>query len=169
MIQIYTGDGKGKTTASLGLALRAVGHGFKVLMIQFMKGKINYGELLAVKKIKGLRIEQYGRPDFVNPENPDPIDIKFAKDAFDRARQAVKDHEFDIIILDEINVAVSYGLIEATQIIALMKTLPEKTELILTGREMPEVFRQYADLISEVREIKHYFKKGVKARKGFEY
>ncbi len=138
-------------------------------MIQFMKGKIDYGELLAAKRIKGLRIEQYGRPDFVNPANPDPVDVKMARKALKRARQAITGRKFDIIILDEINVAVSYGLIAAAEVIELMQALPDKTELILTGRDMPEVFIEYADLISEVREIKHYFQKGVGTRKGFEY
>lgn len=169
MIQIYTGTGKGKTTASLGLALRAVGHGLTVLVIQFMKGKINYGELVAARKLKGLLIEQHGRPDFVNPENPDPIDVAMAENALNRARQAVQDHEFDVVILDEINVAVSYGLIKESDVIDLMEKLPEETELILTGRDMPESFAERADLVSEVREIKHYFQKGIKARKGFDY
>jgi cob(I)alamin adenosyltransferase len=169
VIQIYTGDGKGKTTAALGLALRAVGHGKKIIMIQFMKGKINYGELNAAKKIPGFTIEQYGRPDFVNPENPEEIDIRLAQEAFKRAQAVVKRGRYDVVILDEINVAVSFGLIREEDVIRLMKGTPKKTELVLTGRYMPEKFERYADLISEVREVKHYFKKGITARKGVEY
>jgi len=169
MIQIYTGNGKGKTTAALGLGLRAVGHGLKVIMIQFMKGEINYGELEAVKHLPGFKIEQYGRPDFVNPENPDKEDIRLAEQALKRAAKVIKNKEFDIVILDEINVAVSFGLIKAEKVIELIKNTSKKTELILTGRYMPEEFIKYADLISEVREVKHHFQAGVSARKGIEY
>jgi len=169
MIQIYTGNGKGKTTAALGLGLRAVGHGLKVIMIQFMKGEINYGELEAVKHLPDFKIEQYGRPDFVNPENPDKEDIRLAKQALKRAVKVIKNKEFDIVILDEINVAVSFGLIKAEKVIELIKNTSKKTELILTGRYMPEEFIKYADLISEVREVKHHFQAGVPARKGIEY
>jgi cob(I)alamin adenosyltransferase len=169
MIQIYTGNGKGKTTAALGLALRAVGHGLKVIMIQFMKGKINYGELEAARHLPGLVIEQYGRPDFVNPENPSKEDIQFAKDAMVRAREVIRKKKFDMIILDEVNVAVAYGLIPVQRVIELLKKTPQRKELILTGRYMPDEFIQYADLISEVNEIKHHFQKGISARKGIEY
>jgi len=169
MIQIYTGNGKGKTTAALGLALRAVGHGLKVIMIQFMKGKINYGELEAAKHLPGLVIEQYGRPDFVNPENTSDEDIQLAKDAMARAREVIRKKQFDMIILDEVNVAVAYGLIPVQRVIELLKRTPKRKELILTGRYMPDEFIQYADLISEVKEIKHHFQKGTSARKGIEY
>lgn len=169
MIQIYTGHGKGKTTAALGLALRAVGHGLKVIMIQFMKGKINYGELEAAKLLPDLIIEQYGRPDFVNPENPTKEDLNFARQALVRAKEVVREKKFDIIILDEINVAVTYGLIPVQKVIELIKKTPKKIELILTGRYMPDEFVQYADLISEIKEVKHHFQKGTSARKGIEY
>ena len=169
MIQIYTGNGKGKTTAALGLALRAVGHGFKVIMIQFMKGKINYGELESAKLLPNFTIEQYGRPDFVNPENPDKIDIDLAKQALKRAKEIIKSQKYDMVILDEINIAISFGLIEVDEVIDIIKQTPQKTELILTGRNAPAELEKYADLISEVREIKHHFQKGVSARKGIEY
>ncbi|MCK4357433.1 MAG: cob(I)yrinic acid a,c-diamide adenosyltransferase [Candidatus Cloacimonetes bacterium] len=169
MIQIYTGNGKGKTTAALGLALRAVGHGFKVIMIQFMKGKINYGELESAKLLPNFTIEQYGRPDFVNPENPDKIDIDLAKQALKRSKEVIKSQKFDMVILDEINVAISFGLINVDEVIDIIKQTPSKTELILTGRNAHPELEKYADLISEVREIKHHFQKGVSARKGIEY
>lgn len=169
MIQIYTGSGKGKTTAALGLALRAVGHGMNVIMIQFMKGKINYGELEAAKSLPGLTIEQYGRPDFVNPENPTDEDKEFARDALARARDVIKKKKFDIIILDEINVAVAFGLVSVSEVIDILKNVPRHKELILTGRYMPEEFAEYADLISEIKEVKHHFQKGTSARKGIEY
>ncbi|MBC8313165.1 MAG: cob(I)yrinic acid a,c-diamide adenosyltransferase [Candidatus Cloacimonetes bacterium] len=169
MIQIYTGNGKGKTTAALGLAFRAAGHGKKVIMIQFMKGKINYGELESAKLLPNFTIEQYGRPDFVNPEKPEKIDIKLAQKGFQRAKEIVKSEKYDMIILDEINVAISFKLIEIDEVIDLIKQTPKKTELILTGRYMSEKLKKYADLISEIREIKHHFQKGIKARKGIEY
>lgn len=169
MIQIYTGNGKGKTTAALGLALRAVGHGLKVIMIQFMKGKINYGELEAAKHLPNLVIEQYGRPDFVNPENPSKEDIRLARQAFTRAKEVMRKKGFDIIILDEINVAVAFGLIGVQEVIDLMKNKHRKKELVFTGRYMPEEFAEYADLISDIKEVKHHFNDGASARKGIEY
>jgi cob(I)alamin adenosyltransferase len=169
MIHIYTGSGKGKTTAALGLAMRAVGHGLKVMMIQFMKGKINYGELEAAKKLPDFTIEQYGRPDFVNPENPDEEDVRLAKKALARADEVIVSREYDVVILDEINVAVNFGLVGVEEVITLVKKIPEQMELILTGRYMPEELVQFADLITECRELKHYFNKGVQARKGFDY
>ena len=169
MVQIYTGNGKGKTTAALGLAMRAVGHGLKVIMIQFMKGQINYGELEAAQKLPGFSIEQYGRPDFVNPENPDKEDIDFAQKALMRGRDVIAKGEHDIVILDEIIVAQSFGLITCDDIIDLIKMTPEKIELVLTGRYMCDELTEYADLISEIREIKHHFQAGTSARKGIEY
>ncbi len=169
MIQIYTGNGKGKTTAALGLALRAVGHGLKVMMIQFMKGKINYGELESAKHLPHFKIEQYGRPDFVNPENPDKEDIQLAIEALKRAQEVINSKEYDMVILDEINVAVSFGLIQVHDVIELLKSAPKEMELILTGRYMPEEFIHYADLISEIRDVKHHFQTGTPARKGIEY
>ncbi len=169
MIQIYTGHGKGKTTAALGLALRAVGHGLKVMMIQFMKGKINYGELTSAQQLPNFTIEQYGRPDFVNPENPDKEDIRLAQQALKRAQEVVCSRKYDMVILDEINVAASFGLIQSSDVVELMKKKPEAVELILTGRYMPEEFIECADLISEIREVKHHFQTGTPARKGIEY
>ena len=169
MIHVYTGNGKGKTTAALGQAMRAAGHGLKVIMIQFMKGDVKYGELEAAKKLPNFTIEQYGRPDFVNPENPDAEDIRLAEKALARANDVISSQEFDIVILDEINVAVNYGLIESSKVISLFERKPENLVLILTGRYMPTEFANHADLITECREVKHYFNKGVSARKGLEY
>ncbi len=169
MIQIYTGDGKGKTTAALGLALRAIGHGKKVIMIQFMKGKINYGELKSAKLLKNFKIEQYGRPDFVDKDRPAKIDIELARKGFERAKEIIKGKKYDIVILDELNVAVDYGLIPVKEVVELFKKIPKKMEIVITGRYMPDEFKEYADLISEVLEVKHYFQKGMEARKGIEY
>jgi cob(I)alamin adenosyltransferase len=169
MVQIYTGNGKGKTTAALGLALRAIGHGHKVIMIQFMKGQINYGELEAINLLPNFAIEQYGRPEFVNPENPEEEDVRLAQEGLERARAVIESGEYNMVILDEINVAVSYGLLKASDVINLIKQTPKEIEIVLTGRHMPEEFTEYADLISEIREVKHHFHKGVPSREGIEY
>ncbi len=169
MIQVYTGNGKGKNTTALGLAFRAMGHGKKVIMIQFMKGKINYGELKMAKKIKNFKIEQFGRPDFVDRDNPSKIDRELAHMGLERAKEVIKKKQYDIVILDELNVAVDYGLISVEAVLELFRRIPRKMELIITGRYMPEAFRPYADLISEIVEVKHYYCKGIKARRGIEY
>jgi len=169
MIQIYTGNGKGKTTAALGLAMRAVGHGLTVIMIQFMKGQVKYGELEAAKSLPNFTIEQYGRPNLVDPDNPDKEDIRLAQEAWKRAKEVITSGEYDMIILDEINVAVAFGLIASKEVIELLRRVPKGIELILTGRYMPETFAQYADLISDIREVKHHFQKGASARRGIEY
>ena len=167
-VQLYTGDGKGKTTASLGAAIRAAGHGKRVLMIQFMKGRL-YGELAASKEIDGFTIEQYGRDEFVDPKNPDPVDLELAEKGWARALEAAGDEALDLLILDEINVAVSFGLIALEDVIRFVEKRPVHLELILTGRYAPDELVELADTVTEMREIKHHYQKGVKARKGVEY
>lgn len=169
MVHVYTGNGKGKTTASLGLGMRAAGHGFRVLMIQFMKGDIKYGELEAAKHLPNFRILQYGRPDFVDKNNPAQIDIDLAVKGLERARKAVQDGESDLLILDEINVAVEWKLVSASDVIDIVKSRPENMEIVLTGRYAPAEFIEIADTVTEMTEIKHPFRNGVLARKGVEY
>jgi len=167
-VQLYTGDGKGKTTASLGAAMRAAGHGKRVLMIQFMKGR-RYGELAASKRIEGFTIEQYGRDEFVDPKDPDPVDLEFAARGWARALEAAGDEKLDLLILDEINVAVSFGLVALEDVIRFVVKKPERLELILTGRYAPDELIEISDTVTEMLEIKHHYKQGVKARKGVEY
>jgi len=169
LIQVYTGNGKGKTTAALGLSLRAVGHGMKVLIIQFMKGNIRYGELESAKKLSPyLTIRQMGRETFVSKTDPDPEDIKLAREAFSFAKKVIKEKEYDMVILDEINVAIDYGLIPLPDLLHLLDTKPESIELILTGRNAKPEIMERADLVTEMVEHKHYYQKGIPAREGIE-
>ncbi len=168
-IQVYTGNGKGKTTAALGLALRAVGHGFKVLIIQFMKGNMVYGELESAKKLSPhLTIKPMGRETFVSRTDPDPVDIRLAQEGLSLAKQAIEEKKYDMVILDEINVAVDYGLISPSDVLQLIRLKPKTVELILTGRNAHSEIMGKADLVTEMVERKHYYHKRVKSRKGIE-
>lgn len=168
-IQVYTGNGKGKTTASLGLALRAAGHKYKVIMIQFMKGKIDYGELKAQAMLKPyLTIIQAGGPDFVNKNNPSKEEIRMAHDGLRTAREVLSKGEYDVVILDELNVAIDFKLIAIDEALELIALKPDNVELIITGRYAPQAIIDKADLVTEMREIKHYYNEGVRARDGIE-
>ncbi|MBI5575685.1 MAG: cob(I)yrinic acid a,c-diamide adenosyltransferase [Deltaproteobacteria bacterium] len=168
-IQVYTGKGKGKTTAALGLAVRASGHGLRTVIIQFMKGWIDYGELKGVRMLDPyVEIHQAGRDTFVNRNNPDPEDIRLAMEGWDLAKRLIRDGKWDIVVLDEINCAMDFGLIPVEEVLAAMKGKPEGMELILTGRGAPEAVIEAADLVTEMREVKHYYDKGVDARVGVE-
>ncbi len=167
-IQLYTGNGKGKTTAALGAALRAVGHGKRAVMVQFMKGRI-YGELEAAKALEGFVIEQYGRDEFVDQKRPDPIDVELAERGWRRALELAQDESLDMLILDEINVAVAFGLVALDDVLDLMRHKPRRLELILTGRYAPAEMIDLADTVTEMQEIKHHYARGVQARKGVEY
>jgi cob(I)alamin adenosyltransferase len=169
LIQVYTGTGKGKTTAALGLALRAVGKGLKVYMIQFMKGDIEYGEITTAKSMANFEIIQIGRPDFVDKANPAEIDIELANKALDHAREIIGCNKYDIVILDEINIAMDWKLIEVGKVIELIKSKPEHIELVLTGRYAPQEIIDIADLVTEMQEIKHPYNDGVEARDGIEH
>jgi len=167
-IHVYTGSGKGKTTAALGLGLRALGAGLKVHMIQFMKGR-RYSELDALDNLSNFTFSQYGRDEFVNKENPEQIDIDLAQKGFNEAIKLVKSGKYDMIILDEINVVIDYNLIELKKLIKLIEEKPEKLELVLTGRYAHPEIQKLADYISEILEINHPYQQGVKARKGVDF
>ena len=168
LIQVYTGNGKGKTTAALGLALRAVGHGMKVLMVQFMKGN-QYGELESAKRLSPyLTLKQVGRETFISKPNPDPKDLQLAQKGFSIAKKAIQNKEYDIVILDEINLAIDYGLIPLNDVLQLVDSRPETVELVLTGRYVNAEILKRADLVTEMVDRKHYYEKGTPARKGIE-
>ena len=168
LIQVYTGSGKGKTTAAVGQAIRACGHGLKVMMIQFMKGR-EYGEVKLAGEIKNFTIEQYGLDTFVEKNNPSEKDRELARRGMERAGQVISSGDYDMVILDEINVAIDHGLVRPDDVYDLLKGKPEEVELILTGRYAPFELIRIADLVSEVKEVKHHYTKGVPARKGIEY
>jgi cob(I)alamin adenosyltransferase len=168
MTHVYTGNGKGKTTAALGLALRSAGQGRKVFIVQFMKGKTNYGELRSARKL-GIVIKQFGRPDFVDKKNPDPLDFRGAQQALAFASQVMKAKRCDLLVLDELNVALDFKLVGLKQAMALIAEKPAAMELVITGRYAPPQIIRRADLVTEMKEVKHYFAQGVVARKGIEY
>lgn len=167
-IHIYTGNGKGKTTAAIGLGVRATGEGLKVYMIQFMKGR-RYSEIDALDHIQNFTVVQFGRDEFVLKENPEQIDIDLARKGFEQAKIIINKGEHDVVILDEINVAVDYNLIPLNDVLQLLEEKPKKVELILTGRyAAPEVVKQ-ADIVSEILEIKHPYQNGIESRKGIDW
>jgi len=168
-IQVYTGSGKGKTTAALGLALRAAGHGLKTYIGQFLKGQ-DYGELGSLEKLSGfIKIEQFGRKGFVHvTKDPDEEDFARAKKGLEKCRQAMLSGDFDIVVLDEINVALYFNLLEEKEILALLDQKPEAVEVVLTGRYAPQSIIDRADLVTEMKDIKHYYEDGVQARDGIE-
>jgi len=166
-IQIYTGDGKGKTTAALGLALRAAGHGLRTYIAQFMKGQ-SYGELKSIELIPEIEIEQFGKDTFIHVGQATPQDKQMAKQALEKATRKMLSREFDIIILDEINMAIHFKLLTISEVLHFISTKPENIELILTGRKAPRALIKRADLITEMREIKHYYTQDVIARDGIE-
>jgi len=167
MIQVYTGNGKGKTTAALGLALRALGAGKKVYIGQFLK-KGDYSELQALKKFKHVTIEQFGSGAFVEKKKSE-ADVRCAGAGCARVREAVSCGKYDIVILDEVNIASALGLVSPAEIKRIITLTPASVELVLTGRSAPEEIIQAADLVSDIRDTKHYFKKGLKARRGIEF
>jgi cob(I)alamin adenosyltransferase len=169
LVHVYTGNGKGKTTAALGLALRACGHDLKIHIIQFMKGNIDYGELKSIAKIDGITLVQGGREDFVNPDDPDPIDLKLARDAFELAKKIVNGGEYDMVILDELNITTAWKLIPLPEVIELIRCKPDDVELVLTGRYAPDELLALADYVTEMREVKHPYEKGIDACDGIEH
>jgi len=167
LIQVYTGNGKGKTTACLGLALRAQGAGLKVFIGQFIK-KGHYSELSALKKLANIKVEQFGRGGFII-KKPVLKDLEFAENGLSKIRDIIAKEAYDLVILDEINMAIRLKLLKLEKVLEVIKRAPKNMELILTGRYAPSRLLGAADLVSEIKEKKHYYKKGKKARKGIEF
>jgi cob(I)alamin adenosyltransferase len=167
-IHVYTGPGKGKTTAALGLGLRAAGARFKVHMIQFMKGR-RYSELNSVEKLSNFTISQHGRDEFVNKDKPEQIDIDLAQEGFTHAKKLIESGKYDMIILDEINVAVDFNLIDIHELMKVIESKPENLELVLTGRYANPEVQRIANYVTEMLEIKHPYQQGVEARKGVDF
>lgn len=169
IVLVITGNGKGKTTAAMGQALRALGHGFKVLVIQFMKGK-KYGEVLCAEKLlPDLKIIPCGLDSFVMKDNPAPVDIELARQGLKLAKEAIASGEYQMVILDEINVALDFKLIPLEEVLDLIRNKPDSIDLVLTGRYAPQEIIDLADTVSEVKEIKHHYAKGIKERAGIEF
>ena len=168
LVQVYTGNGKGKTTAALGLALRAAGHGLRTHVIQFLKG-VHYGELSALAALPAITVRQFGGAEWVHPEAVREEDRRRARQALAYAGEALAGGEYKLVILDEINVALDWRLLEVAPILDLIRTKPTGIELVLTGRNAPPEIIAAADLVSEMREVKHPFQQGILARCGIEF
>lgn len=170
LICVYTGDGKGKTTAALGAAFRAAGQGLKVLILQFMKGQRNIGEIKALECTElPIELKQYGYRLFFKSRACEPIDILRAAQGLAAFQQAMESLTYDLIILDEINIAIDFGLIVFEEMRRLITRKPNELHLILTGRNAPRELIEMADLVTEMREVKHHYNQGVQAQKGVEY
>jgi len=168
-IHLYTGNGEGKSITAFGLALRAVGHGYKVIIVQFMKGRKDIGEYKIKDRLTpNYVIRQFGREEFIDLRSPEPVDYVLARRAINFAKKVINEKP-RLLILDEINLAVSIGLVHLDEVLDLLSSIPESTTVVLTGRNAPKELIDVADLVTEMREIKHPWKRGVQARKGIEY
>ncbi|MEJ2338831.1 MAG: cob(I)yrinic acid a,c-diamide adenosyltransferase [Gemmatimonadales bacterium] len=166
-VQVYTGDGKGKTTAALGLALRAAGAGFRVFIAQFVKGT-EYSELAALSRLEDrITVRSVGRRCFIH-DAPEPEDVAAAREGLKQVREILLGGRYDVVILDEANIAVHFGLFSEDDLLEVVDLRPPGVELVVTGRNAPARLIQAADLVTEMREIKHYYAQGVQARKGIE-
>ena len=169
LVHVFTGDGKGKTSAALGIAIRAAGHGLKTHITFFMKGEYPYGEQKTLALLPNISVARFGSLEFVDPANVKPEEREQARLALENARIAVQSGRFDLVILDEVNVAAAWNLIDVRDVLLLMGEKPENVDLILTGRHADKDVIAHADLVTEMKEIKHPYKKGVLSRKGIDY
>lgn len=173
-IQVYTGNGKGKTTASLGLAMRALGRCWKVFIIMFTKGGDNYGELNSFRELsptisENLTILQAGLDRIVYKHNQTEEDVKEIKKGWELAKNIIKNHKCQLLILDEINIAIDLGILDVDEVVDVLKNKPEEMEIVLTGRNAHPKIIEIAHLVSEIQPVKHYWDTGIAARKGIEY
>jgi cob(I)alamin adenosyltransferase len=169
LVQVFTGDGKGKTSAAIGTVIRALGHGLKVYIAFFMKGDYPYGERKILAKLPGVTLESFGSSQFIDPENIKPEEKQAAQEALAAARRAMLSGEYDLVVLDEVNIAVAFNLVEVEAVLRFIEEKPEGVELILTGRQADRELVRVADLVTECLKIKHPYDSGVEGREGFEY
>ena len=169
LVYIFTGDGKGKTSAATGVVVRALGHGMRVHITYFMKGAYPYGERAMLSKLPNVTLASFGRAEFVDPANTKPDEIEQARLALAAAREAMLSGNYDLVVLDEVNVAVAFRLIGLDEVIRLIEDKPKNVELILTGRKADTKLVQMADMVTEMLKIKHPYDEGVLARKGIDY
>ncbi|MEW5921314.1 MAG: cob(I)yrinic acid a,c-diamide adenosyltransferase [Bacillota bacterium] len=169
LVLVYTGKGKGKTTAALGLALRAIGHGARVFMVQFKKGDPNYGEIQAIRKyLPTFSVFQAGKNKMYEGILKED-DLTVTRDGFQIGKEALFSGKYNLCIFDEINVIMDYGLLPVSDVLEMLAQRPAHVDVVLTGRNAPAEIMETADLVSEVKEIKHHFKAGIKARPGIEF
>lgn len=172
LLIVYTGPGKGKTTCALGTAFRAVGQGLRVMMVQFIKGSWHYGELDAAKMLGDdkFEIRPMGRGFVkVGGAETDPEDIRLAEECWETGREAIYSAKYDLVILDEINYVISYKMLEAAKVAAALKGRPEQVHVICTGRNVHPLLMELADLVTEMKEVKHPYTKGILAQRGIDY
>jgi cob(I)alamin adenosyltransferase len=168
LIMVFTGDGKGKTHASVGQAIRALGQGYRVYMIHFMKAR-DYGEFIATATLPNLTLVRAGRDEFVNRDHPEQIDLDLARAGFVKAKEAILSGEYDLVVLDEINVAVDYGLIAEADLFDVLEQKPAEVTVVLTGRGASAELVKRADMVSEILAIKHHYSQGAECCPGIEY
>ena len=172
LVIVYTGRGKGKTTAALGMALRAIGHDYKICMIQFIKGSWHYGEMSSSKRLEPefeLTAVGKGFVGILDDKTPKEVHQEIAKEAITIAKEKISSEKYNIIILDEINYAVNLGLVDVSDVLDLIRSKPENVTLVLTGNHVKEEIIDVADLVTEMKEIKHPFQKGIRAKKGIDF
>jgi cob(I)alamin adenosyltransferase len=169
LVQVFTGDGKGKTSAAIGIVIRALGHGLKVYIALFMKGDYLYGERQVLSRLPGVTLESFGSSQFIDPDNIKPEEKAEAARALAAARRAMLSGEYDLVVLDEVNLAVAFNLLGVDEVLRFLEAKPEGVELILTGREADKELVRAADLVTECLKIKHPYDGGVGGREGFEY
>lgn len=169
MLQVYTGTGKGKTTAALGVAFRGAGYELKTMMFSFLKDDPNYGEARAASLLPGFTLKQVGRDEFVNFYDPDPIDLQMVRDGWELAKQAIANREADIFILDELNIVLATKMLPTEEVVEFVAQHKNDVEIILTGRGAPVEIMNIADLVTDMKEIKHYFSQNVTSRNGIDH
>lgn len=170
LVMVYTGNGKGKTTAALGLLLRAIGHGAKGFIVQFRKSDPSYGEIQAINKfLPTVAVLQSKRSRLTVGCDFEQEDLDDAREVFEKGKEALLSEEYELVIFDEINFAIDCGLIPLADVLSMLKEKPGQINVVLTGRNAPEEIMKIADLVSEVKEIKHHYKAGIMAQKGIEY